>query len=141
MTPHAQVIEIARSWIGTPFHHQASLKAVGCDCLGLLRGIWRELYGNEPVVPAYYIGWARETSDEWLLAALRDHFITLDDEALDAGQVLLFRWRANWAASHVAITTSSQMMIHAQYGCGTCEVPLHISWRKRLIARFAFPPF
>ena len=28
-------------WIGTPYRHQASLKGVGCDCLGLVRGVWR----------------------------------------------------------------------------------------------------
>ena len=35
----------ARGWLGTPYHHQASLKGVGCDCLGLLRGVWREVIG------------------------------------------------------------------------------------------------
>jgi len=42
------VERIARSWIGTPYVHQASVKGVGCDCLGLLRGVWRELVGAEP---------------------------------------------------------------------------------------------
>jgi NlpC/P60 family putative phage cell wall peptidase len=31
----------ARAWIGTPDRHQASLKGMGCDCLGLVRGVWR----------------------------------------------------------------------------------------------------
>lgn len=43
-----RVVEIARRWIGTPYHHQASLKGVGCDCLGLVRGVYRELCGAEP---------------------------------------------------------------------------------------------
>jgi hypothetical protein len=29
----------ARTWIGTPFHHQGRLKGVGCDCLGLIVGV------------------------------------------------------------------------------------------------------
>ena len=28
------IIAEARAWIGTPYHHQAALKGVGCDCLG-----------------------------------------------------------------------------------------------------------
>ena len=36
------------SWIGTPYRHQASLKGVGCDCLGLVRGVWRAVIGAEP---------------------------------------------------------------------------------------------
>ena len=37
----AAIVAEARAWIGTPYRHQASLKGIGCDCLGLLRGIWR----------------------------------------------------------------------------------------------------
>ena len=43
-----EIVEAARAWLGTPYHHQASLRGVGCDCLGLVRGVWRELYGPEP---------------------------------------------------------------------------------------------
>jgi len=49
-----RAVAIARAWIGTPYVHQASVKGAGADCLGLLRGVWRELYGAEPeAVPAY----------------------------------------------------------------------------------------
>ena len=44
----------ARGWIGTPYRHQASLKGVGCDCLGLVRGVWREVMGEEPEAPPAY---------------------------------------------------------------------------------------
>lgn len=30
------VVEIARTYLGTPFHHQARLKGVGIDCIGLM---------------------------------------------------------------------------------------------------------
>ena len=36
-----EIVAAARSWIGTPYRHQASLKGVGCDCLGLVRGVGR----------------------------------------------------------------------------------------------------
>lgn len=39
----AQVVVVARSWIGTPFHHQGRVRGVGCDCVGLLIGIAHEL--------------------------------------------------------------------------------------------------
>ena len=54
------VVAVARTWLGTPYHHQASLKGVGTDCLGLVRGVLCELYGDhaeEP--PAYSRDWAR----------------------------------------------------------------------------------
>jgi hypothetical protein len=37
----SDIIAEARSWIGTPYAHQASVKGIGCDCLGLVRGVWR----------------------------------------------------------------------------------------------------
>src|SRR5215207_7343246 len=40
MTTREQIVAAARGWIGTPYHHQASVKGVGCDCLGLIRGLW-----------------------------------------------------------------------------------------------------
>ncbi len=42
------VVAAARKYIGTPYHHQAALCGAGCDCLGLIRGVWRDLYGSEP---------------------------------------------------------------------------------------------
>ena len=39
----AAIVAEARAWIGTRYRHQASVKGVGCDCLGLVRGVWRAL--------------------------------------------------------------------------------------------------
>ena len=70
------IIAAARGWKGTPYHHQASLKGVGCDCLGLIRGVWRELYGAEPeVMPAYTKDWNEATGAEALLDAGRRHLL------------------------------------------------------------------
>ena len=37
----ARALAEARRWIGTPYQHQASVLGAGCDCLGVLRGVWR----------------------------------------------------------------------------------------------------
>ncbi len=56
------IVAEATSWLGTPYRHQASLKGVGCDCLGLLRGVWRAFHGDEPeAMPAYTPDWAEAT--------------------------------------------------------------------------------
>ena len=52
LTPAAIVAE-ARSWIGTPYRHQTSVKGIGCDCLGLVRGVWRACLGREPELPQH----------------------------------------------------------------------------------------
>lgn len=48
------IVAAARCWIGTPYRHQARTKGAGCDCLGLVLGVWSEIYGAPPeAVPAY----------------------------------------------------------------------------------------
>jgi NlpC/P60 family putative phage cell wall peptidase len=54
MTIRQTIIAEARAWIGTPYHHQAARKGVGCDCLGLVRGVWRATYGADPEHPPAY---------------------------------------------------------------------------------------
>lgn len=39
MITRGQILDEARSWIGTPFHHGQMAKGLGCDCLGFLAGI------------------------------------------------------------------------------------------------------
>ena len=54
MTSSQAVVARTRAWIGTPYRHQASLIGIGCDCLGLVRGVWREVLGPEPeAAPPY----------------------------------------------------------------------------------------
>ena len=94
--PHVIVAE-ARSWIGTPYRHQASLKGVGCDCLGLLRGVWREVMGAEPELPPPYSpDWAEAGADT-LARRGAQHLVEIDRGAVQAGDVLLFRWRDDHA--------------------------------------------
>lgn len=133
------VVASARSWIGTPYQHQASLKGVGCDCLGLLRGVWREVVGDEPEPVAIYTpDWAEAQGEELLAGAGHRHFEALGVHEAEAGDVVLFRWRIGLPAKHVGILSSAASMIHAQEGAAVCEVPLSAWWRRRIAFAFRF---
>lgn len=135
-----RIIAEARSWIGTPYRHQASLKGVGCDCLGLVRGVWRGLYSAEPeATPAYAPDWAEATATESLAAAAQRHMQELDPRDFAAGDLLLFRWRAGFPAKHAAIATAADLMVHAHDGASVAEVALAPWWRRRLAYAFRFP--
>ncbi|PYB76896.1 NlpC/P60 family protein [Rhizobium wuzhouense] len=105
MSVNARVLGIAERWIGTPYRHQGATRGVGCDCLGLVRGIWRELYGGEPeVVPAYAPDWAERSGEERLLQAAGRHFSTVASfEESRPGDLVLFRFRPGMAAKHAGI--------------------------------------
>lgn len=134
------ILETARSWIGTPYHHQQSLKGIGCDCLGLIRGIYRELYGFEPETPpAYTADWAEATGRETLAEAARRHLHEIHLLEAGAGDILLFRWRSWLPAKHTAIISTQNKIIHAYNGQSVSEAPLHASWKKRIGFAFRFP--
>jgi NlpC/P60 family putative phage cell wall peptidase len=134
-----QIVTIARSWIGTPYIHQASLKGVGCDCLGLLRGIWRELHGTEPELPPpYSADWAEASGREVMAEAAARHMHAIDVADFSAGDVILFRWRAGLPAKHCAIATSGGTMVHAHDGAAVAEVAIGRWWRRHLVFAFRF---
>ncbi len=136
----AMIVAEARAWIGTPYRHQASLRGVGCDCLGLVRGVWRAVQGREPEpVPAYAPDWAEAARDEPLVAAARRHLVEVDARGPLAGDLLLFRWRTGLAAKHAAIATGPCAMVHAHDGAAVAEVALSPWWRRRLAHVFRFP--
>jgi NlpC/P60 family putative phage cell wall peptidase len=134
------IIAEARGWIGTPYMHQASLKGIGCDCLGLVRGVWRAVIGEEPErAPPYAPDWAEASKGEPLAAAAARHLLAVPPDVFEPGDVVLFRWRANLAAKHAAIVTSSDTMVHAHGGAAVAEVAIAPWWRRRLAYAFRFP--
>jgi NlpC/P60 family putative phage cell wall peptidase len=140
MPTRPQIIAACRGWIGTPYCHQASLKQVGCDCLGLVRGVWRELYGDEPEdMPPYTPDWAEAGGSETLAEAGFRHLVQVASAEFQEGDVLLFRWKPHLPAKHAGIAASPAGMIHAQDGARVAEVALSPWWMRRLAYAFRFP--
>ena len=156
----AAIIAEARSWLGTPYHHQASVKQVGCDCLGLLRGVWRAVIGPEPeAMVAYTPDWGQATGEETLLVVANRHLVPIALAEARHGDVLVFRMKPRAVAKHCGILTGSQKpetgnqrhllasclptsdfrFIHAHQKAGTVEANLSDWWRRRIAGAFSFP--
>lgn len=133
------LVSAARGWLGTPYRHQASLRGIGCDCLGLVRGLWRDCIGPEPEPPPPYApDWAEAGGEEQLARAYARFFLPVPVAAAGPGDVVLFRWRTGLPAKHCGVLTTPQTMIHAHDGLAVTEVPLSL-WRRRLVLAFRFP--
>ena len=136
-----EAVTLARGWIGTPYRHQASVQGAGTDCLGLLRGVWRGLYGGEPEpVPAYTADSSEPEGAERLRSAAERHLVRAVAPA--PGQVVLFRMRAGSVAKHLGISAARdglRTFIHAYSGHGVVESALTEPWERRIVARFEFP--
>lgn len=138
--PAARVVAAARAWLGTPYHHQASLKGVGTDCLGLVRGVYRDLLGREPAAaPSYSRDWAEASGTEVLLEAADVHLLSAPAGDVAAGAVLVFRHAPGLPAKHLGIATAPDRFIHASEGAPVAEVALVPWWRRRIAAVYYFP--
>lgn len=135
----AAIVAAARGWIGTQYHHQAALKGVGCDCLGLVRGVWREVFGNDATpfaVPVYTPDWGDVSGVEDLLNGLSNHLLPIAVAEALPGDVLAFRMRPGRVAKHCAIMTETGDFVHAWEATPAVEVTLSDWWARRIVAVF-----
>ena len=133
-----RVIAAARAWLGTPYHHQASLLGVGCDCLGLLRGVWRDVVGKEaPGLPAYSPDWGEVRAEEVLRDGCASCMILVEDAA-QPGDVVLFRMRSWAIAKHAGILVAPDRMVHGHSLHGVLEQAITAPWWQRAAFVFRF---
>lgn len=139
----ARIVAEARSWIGTPYRHQAAVRGAGADCLGLVRGVWRAVIGPEPeAVPAYTADWSEASGREDLLAAGLRWMGGKPVADMGLGDVVLFRMRGDAVAKHLGIIAQIRpypSFIHAYSGHGVVESALSDPWARRIVACFSFP--
>ena len=141
----SKVVASVRSWLGTPYHDQASLRGVGCDCLGLARGVWRDLVGAEPQpIPPYSRDWGETGVCEVLADGARAMMIEIALAEIGPGTLVLFRMAPRAIAKHVGILTGQSgagpdSFIHAYDRLGVIEEALTTAWSRRIAFAFRFP--
>jgi NlpC/P60 family putative phage cell wall peptidase len=134
------VIAAARAWLGTPYHDQASLRGVACDCLGLARGVWRDVVGPEPFpIPPYSRDWGETGPREVLAEGARAMMIEVPLTEVGPGAMVLFRMQPCAIAKHVGIVTEAERFLHAYERLVVIEEPLTQAWRRRIAFAFLFP--
>lgn len=146
MTTRAQVVAEARSWIGTPFVHQASLKGIGCDCIGLVCGVaiecgfWpADIWSTPEAKP--YVGYGR-CPDGRLIAGCRQYLDAIPFAEAAAGDVLALRV-GDKHAQHIGIVTELDplTMLHSYSRArvmACIEQPVGAFWHQRFVAAFRF---
>ncbi|GLQ38701.1 peptidase [Rhizobium albus] len=135
------IIDEARRWLGTPYRHQGSSLGIGCDCLGLVRGVWRAVYGCEPEAPGPYAAdWADGNQGERLLEAAERHCgAGFGLAAAQPGDLIALRWRPGQPARHIGILSGPDHFIHAYEQASVVQSALVPSWRRRVAAAYRFP--
>lgn len=108
------VVQEALGWLGTPFHHQAMVKASGVGCGTLLIGVYGSL--GIPVPRVEELGdfapdWMHHVQEERYLNILLNY--TRQVTAPGTGDIALFKFGR--AYSHSAIVMDWPRVIHVMW--------------------------
>lgn len=134
-----QIVAEARSWLGTPYHHQAALKGIGCDCIGLLKGIYAAFGGVVDLPADYSPSWHVHRAEERLREGLSRYGTEIPLLSARPGDILLFGI-GKGPAAHGAVLIEPDIMIHAYAEAGAVIASRlagrWLAWRR---SAFAFP--
>ena len=134
----SEIIEEARTWKDTKWQHQACLKGVACDCIGLIRGVgarWgltvdpNDLnYSSQPM-----------HKDEELYNTIKKYLSEIPLADVRPGDILLFGYEG-WPARHVGILSYDGFVIHTWLDVGkVVESRLDKTWKDSIRFAFRFP--
>ena len=148
MTTRADVVAEARRWLGTPFHHQARLRGVGCDCGGLVGGVAVSLGLVDPrwgaaTFDVEFAGYGRQPH-AGLLRIVCDRFMrAIQTVEAQPGDVLLMSF-AGGAPQHLGIIADyrhgGHSLVHALATAGrVVEHRLSPAWRGKAVAAYSLP--
>lgn len=120
--PVCDVLSSAENWLGTPYVLGAALRGVGCDCVGLIRGVWGDLRGvTPPPSPPWREDWVNSSARP-LVAAARQYLTPIRVSSSGPGCVVVLRVQGNREA-HCGIICEGNTFIHAVEGVGVVRVP------------------
>lgn len=147
-TLRERIVAEAREWIGTPYMHQARLKGIGVDCVGLPIGVCRALGLDVPRAEAldgYGNGIAPDGAS--VVAASDKILDRIPVSATRPGDLLLLRWQRGEDLQHFAIVADYKYgglsIIHALgqiNGRGNvAEHRLTPEMKSRISAAFLMP--
>lgn len=104
------IIREASTWLRTRFHHRAWVKGAGCDCLGLIYGVYRAcgLVG-EIDIPFYRQDFMHHRDDETYLGGLLQYGHQVEQP--EPGDVAMFQYGRVFG--HAGIVIAWPRLIHA----------------------------
>lgn len=113
----------AHEWLGTPYIENAQLKGVGCDCAGLLIGVFAEC------------GIEDDFRKIGLAKALEKYFTK--PQIPIQGDILVFKM-PNHEAFHLGILCADNKFIHAHWSQGVVKNTFGNWFKARFIAAYRY---
>lgn len=116
MTTRARVVEEARLWLRTPYHHKAAVKGAGVDCAQILAEVYfaAGMLPTRPDLGDYPSDWMLHREEERYLAGIYQY----GHEVKDAKPGDVIVWKFGRCFSHGAIVVNYPTIIHAYRRAG-----------------------
>ena len=129
-----EIIQIARSWVGTPYYHHQRRKQIGVDCVNLILGIAEELGYKIPTRNYYALPNGQE-----LIQELDSHLIKIDQSQAAIADILCFKLSFVGLPTHVGIK-SDRGLIHADARTEKVVETELGYWERLTVGAWSFPP-
>jgi len=143
LTTRADVIAEARRWIGTRWQHQASLKGIACDCIGLVAGVALEL--ELPGAEAWRDdarrrSYTREPQPSMIFAVLDEYLDRIDVGELAPADVAVLRARHDLPPQHFGIIADGEprTIVHAYAQMRKVVEQGFAPWAPLMVAAYRF---
>lgn len=128
-----RVVEEARSWVSTPYHHRARVKGAGVDCAQLVLAVYASVGVIEDFDPGHYPSdWHLHKSDELYLRAVLERAIEIPSGLLPLpGDLMLMKFGNTY--SHGAIVIKWPLCVHAllRHPVGYIDMEMDMVLRDR----------
>ncbi len=147
LSDRERIIAEARGWIGTPFHHQGRVKGEGCDCIGLIVSVAKNL--NIPCIKKSasciaeldQTDYTRLPDGNRLYSELKKYLFEIPKEKIELADILLMHFDGN--PQHVGLVSDYPEeklgIIHCFADVGrVVEHRLDDYWQKKIVSAFSF---
>lgn len=105
-----RILEEARTWIGTPYHHRGMAKGAGVDCGSFLYMLFSAAgLEMQPFPSDYPPDWCLHRDDERYLDFIKPY--TIEVSQAEVAGIVVFRYGR--AYSHGGLITADRTVIHA----------------------------
>lgn len=139
MTNDFRLIACARTWLGTPYRHQASVKGLGADCVGFLKSAAVEADVITPALAASLpTDYSRQPAGGELRRLMGELLIPVQSHDLRPGDLLLIRFaREDQHVAMLTVVEPEPYVIHCGRQ-GVVEHRLDSVWTSRVTRAYRF---
>lgn len=140
----SRVITEAREWLGTPYQHQAMVKGVGADCVGLIVGVGVStgVLTLTKKQMLEYAGYGRLPNPNKMQRVMGKHLTPVPESTVSYGDIAWLQWR-DGLPMHLALISGhlgKRTLLHSTSEIGkVVEHSLTLEWETRIVSYWRYP--